>query len=245
MPRTADLIIQITKMEGSFHKCRGEYVDTHPTFGKENDARITIYSRCLNLFDNALLYLLFRTFQLPNKSWWLSLPIEYQRMGIPPNISIQIPSSEEDLKGIIDNVNKFWVQTNFVLLFSVLETSARQIVRVTHPGKFSHGRGDLKQIYQALLSTNYSNYDLMLELFRLARNTQHNNGVYFPQKFGKNRHLTFKGVQYDFVDGQKVEFYDAAKLLFFDIVPDLLNMINDIVNSNDVSKHKQIIDPSM
>jgi len=102
------------------------------------------------------------------------------------------------------------------------------------------------KIYQAILSTNYSNYDLMLELFQLARNTSHNNGVYFPEKVGNDRHLTFKGVQYDFVDGQKVDYAgDAAKLLFFDIVPDLLNMINDIVNSNDVSKHKHIIDPSI
>ncbi|MGV8106816.1 MAG: hypothetical protein ACP5OH_03485 [Nitrososphaerota archaeon] len=245
MPVTADLIIQITEMEGSFHKWRGKYVDAHPTFSKDNDARITIFSRCLNLFDNALFYLLFRTFQLPNQSWWSSLPIGYQKMGIPPNISIQIPSSEEDLKANIDNVNNFWDATNFIFLFSVLETSARQIVRVTHPGKFNHGRGPLIQIYQALLSTNYSNYDLMLELFQLARNTHHNNGVYFPEKVGKDRHLTFKGVQYDFVDGQKVQFYDAAKLLFFDIVPDLLHMINHIVNSNDVSKHTHIIDPSM
>jgi len=106
--------------------------------------------------------------------------------------------------------------------------------------------GQIAQIYQGLLSTNYSSYDVMLELFRLARNTQHNNGVYFPEKVSNDRHLTFKGVQYDFIDGQKVDYGgDAAKLLFFDIVPDLLNMINDIVNSNDVSKHKHIIDPSM
>jgi hypothetical protein len=84
----------------------------------------------------------------------------------------------------------------------------------------------------------------MLELFQLARNTLHNNWVYFPEKVGKNRHITFKGVNYDFVDGQKVQFHDSAKLLFFDIVPDLLNMIYNIVNSNDVSKHKHIIDPS-
>ena len=233
-------------MEGSFHKCRGEYVDAHPTFSKVNDARITIFSRCLNLFDDALFYLLFRTFQLPNQSWWSSLPIEYQRMGIPPNISIQIPTSEEDLKEKINNVNLFWIATNFIFLFSVLETSARQIVRVTHPGKFIRGRGQILQIYQALLSKNYSSYDVMLKLFQLARITQHNNGVYFPEKAGKNRHLTFKGVNYDFVDGQKVDYGgDAAKLLFFDIVPDLLNMINDIVNSNDVSKHKHIIDPSI
>jgi hypothetical protein len=140
------------------------------------------------------------------------------------------------------------VATNFIFLFSILESSARQIIRVTHPGKFKNGTGQIIQIYQALLSTNYSysNYDVMLKLFRLARNTQHNNGVYFPERSGNDLHLTFKGVQYDFVDGQMIDYGgDAAKLLFFDIVPDLLKMILDIVNSNDVSKHKHITDPSM
>ena len=195
MPAIADLIIQITKIEGSFHQSRGEYVDAHPTFSKDNDARISIFSRCLNVFENALFYLLFRTFQLRNQNWWSSLPIEYQKRGLPPNI-IRIPSSEE-LEGIIDNVNNFWNATNFVFLFSVLETSARQIVRVTHPGKFNNGRGQILQVYQALLSTNYPNYDVMLELFQLARNTSHNNGVYFPVIFGNDRHITFKGVNYD------------------------------------------------
>jgi len=100
---------------------------------------------------------------------------------IPPNI-IRNPTSE-DLKGIVNNVNLFWVATNFIFLFSILESSARQIVRVTHPGKFNHGRGNLKQIYNALLSTKFAQYDLMLDLFQLARNTLHNNGVYFPEKF--------------------------------------------------------------
>jgi hypothetical protein len=243
MTKTANLIIQITAIEGSFNKCRGEYLDAHQTFSKDNDARITIFSKCINLFDNALLYLLFRTFQLPNQSWWSSLPKEYEKWGIPANIIRNPPL--KDLRGIINNVNFFWAATIFIFLFSSLESSARAIVRVTHPGKFNHGRGDLKQIYKALLSTNFPRYECMLELFQLARNTLHNNGVYFPEKVGNDRHLIFKDVNYDFVDGQKVEFGDVARLLFFDIVPDLLNMINDIVNFKEVSKNKHIIDPSI
>jgi len=245
MPQTKDLILQITAIEGSFHKFRGDYVNAHNTFSRENDARIRIYSKCIGLFDAALLYLLFRTFQLPSQSWWSSLPIEYQKMGLPPNL-IKSPTSRSDLKNIInENIDNFWSSTIFIFLYGSLESSARAIVRVTHPSKFNYGRGPLMQIYQTLLSTNFPRYQCMLELFQLARNTFHNNGVYFPEKVGNDLHITYKGITYDFVDSQKVQFYDAPKLLFFDIAPDLLNMINDIVNSTNVSKHANIMDPSM
>jgi hypothetical protein len=72
----------------------------------------------------------------------------------------------------------------------------------------------------------------------------HNNGVYFPDTKDDNRHVTYKKTIYNFVDGQSVQYGNLSKLLFFDIVPDMLEMINEIVNSPDVSKHAQIIDPS-
>jgi hypothetical protein len=56
--------------------------------------------------------------------------------------------------------------------------------------------------------------------------------------------LTYKNINYDFIDGQVVQYGDLSKLLFFDLAPDMLKMINDIVNSHDVSKHAQIIDAS-
>jgi len=34
MPETADLIIQITKIERNFFKDRADYVNAHPTFSK-------------------------------------------------------------------------------------------------------------------------------------------------------------------------------------------------------------------
>jgi hypothetical protein len=124
-----------------------------------------------------------------------------------------------------------------------VESSARGIVRTSFP-TLNDGRGNLTEIYKSLLSTNYAKYETVLELFRLCRNTSHNNGVYFPNKARDVRHILFKGYTYDFIDLQPVDLHDAPRLLLFDIVPDLLNIIEDIVNSPDVSKHAVIIDPS-
>jgi hypothetical protein len=78
----------------------------------------------------------------------------------------------------------------------------------------------------------------------LGRNTMHNNGIYFPKIKGDNRHVTYKNITYDFIDGQSVQYGNLSKLVFFDIAPDMLDMIKDIVNSPKVSTHAQIIDPS-
>jgi hypothetical protein len=72
----------------------------------------------------------------------------------------------------------------------------------------------------------------------------YNNGLYLPEKKGDDRRVHYKNTYYDFIDGQVVQYGDLTKLLFFDIAPDILNLINDIVSSHEVAKHTEIIDPS-
>jgi len=72
----------------------------------------------------------------------------------------------------------------------------------------------------------------------------HNNGVYFPEKKDdKTPVIPYKGINYKFIDGQVVQYGDLPKLLFFDIAPEMLSMINDIVHSQDVLRHPNIRDP--
>jgi hypothetical protein len=144
----------------------------------------------------------------------------------------------------MEAVDSYWQYGAFILLFSSLESSIRIIVRTAYPGIFNDGRGNVKDVYKHLLGNNFSNYECLLELLRLGRNTMHNNRVYFPQTKGDNRNVAYKNINYDFIDGQVVQYGDLSKLLFFDLAPNMLKMINDIVNSHDVSKHAQIIDPS-
>jgi hypothetical protein len=243
MVEISDLIPQIIKLRESFDKYRAQYINSHNTFSKNRDARITIFSRCIAVLDSTLLFIMFRTFQLKKDEWWSSLPEEYRNLGILSNTIQSPPPGDRDK--IIKVVDFFWLFSYVILLFSSLESSLRTIVRVVYPNKYNDGRGDLTQIYQALLSTNFSCYKDLLELFRLSRNTSHNNGVYFPVIKGDNRVVTYNDVSYYFKDGKMVQFGDLAEIMFFEITPGLLNMINDIVNSPDVSKQSQIIDPSV
>ena len=239
--KIADLIPQMIKVRTDFDSSRQKYMIANPNFLKEKDMRITFYSRYISTFDVALLYFMFRTFQLPSDSWWSTLPSEFRKQEISPTL-FWTPGEDDRLK-IVTAVDNYWSFSLFIMLFGILESSVRAIVRIAYPTKYNDGRAEITQIFRALLSANYSKYEKFLELFRLCRNTSHNNGVYFPDRKG-NRDLEFKGNTYHFIDRDIVELGDVPKLLFFDIIPELLEMIDEIVNSADISKHDEIIDPS-
>jgi hypothetical protein len=237
-----DLFPRIVAVSEDFGKARNDYVVSHPGFQIERDARITIFSHCKVVIDSALLYLAFRTFQLPSDGWWDSLPNEFSKIGISKPLLLKPDPANRKL--IIEAVDSFWSYGSFILLFSSLESSTRTIVRTAFRNQFNDGRANLRDIYRRLLGANFSNYECLLELLRLGRNTMHNNGVYFPETIGDNRHVPYKNKTYDFIDGQVVQYGDLPKLLFFDIAPDVLKMIIEIVNSPAVVSHIQIQDPS-
>jgi hypothetical protein len=236
MTEIEDLLSQMGLVRESFLKARSKYLKDQLD---PKDARITIYTYSISAIDSALLYLIFRNYEIASDSWWDGLPKRFQESGIPkPPISK--PTSLELLKKAVD---MYWSSSIFILLFSSLESSARTIVRAVYPGKFNDGRGNVKDILECLLASNFSKYNCLIELLRLGRNTMHNMGVYFPDKKNDNRCVCYKNMNYEFIDGKVVEYGDLPKLLFFEIAPDMLNMINDIVCSQDVSRHPKIIDP--
>jgi hypothetical protein len=237
-----DLLLQLALVSSDFNKARGNYNNVHKTFQIKNDARLTIYTHCIIAIDSSLLYLMFRTFEMPSDLWWNSLPQKFA--GLQISKSPILKPSQDNLEVMKKAVDSYWIYSAFILLFSSLESSIRTIVRAVYAGDFDDGRGNFKDICIRLLQSNFSKYECLLELLRLGRNTMHNNGVYFPEKKGDDRQVTYKNITYDFIDGQIVRYGDLSKLLFFDIAPDMLTMINDIVNSPSVSNLSQIIDPS-
>ena len=133
--------------------------------------------------------------------------------------------------------------------FSSLESSLRVIVKVVYPTKFvdkaGNFTGNFIDIAKSLLKNKYSQHKDLLELLRLLRNTNHNNGVYMPEVKGDNRTVSYKQKNYQFTDGTPVNLDDTFRLYMFSITPDVLKLIKDIVNSQDVAEQSQIIDPSV
>jgi len=126
--RTTDLIQQMIKVRDNFDSSKLKYINTHPTFLKETDMRITIYSRFISSFNVALLHFMFRTFQLISDNWWSTLPSEFRKIGISPAL-IHTPDDHNRIQ-IMTAVDNYWTFSLFILLFSILESSARGIVRI-------------------------------------------------------------------------------------------------------------------
>jgi hypothetical protein len=153
---TRDLLPQIVSIGDRFREARSKYLSDHETFQLEKDARLTIYSHYIVAIDSALLYLTFRTFDIPSDSWWDGLPKKFMELGISKSLT-QKPSPDNRAL-IMEAVDSYWQYTAFILMFSSLEGSTRTIVRTAYPGMFNDGRGILKDLYKHLLGNNFSNY---------------------------------------------------------------------------------------
>jgi hypothetical protein len=84
------------------------------------------------------------------------------------------------------------------------------------------------------------NHENLLDLLRLIRNTIHNNGVYFHRS-GNNESVDYKGNIYNFNIGKPVDFVTWDFL--FEVTDEVVDLIVDIVKSNELSTINQIIDP--
>jgi hypothetical protein len=104
---TADLIKQIMKVSGDFNASRKKYLTAHPTFSKEKGARLIIYGRTISSIDMALVYLMFRTFQLPSENWWSDLTEHFRNNKISPTI-FWIPN-ELNRARITQTIDNYWI----------------------------------------------------------------------------------------------------------------------------------------
>ncbi len=151
--------------------------------------------------------------------------------------------SEEVIPQLVDAFDKFITVSFIQLLFSSLESSLRIFLRAIDPLACNKGTAEFESIYVHLLKIlNIAKYADLLKFLRLIRNTIHNNGVYFDRR-GTNECVEYDGDIYKFEVGKPVELGDVWQLFLFNLVPDILKMVIHIVNSNEIIRKAQIIDP--
>ena len=107
------------------------------------------------------------------------------------------------------------------------------------------GPAEFQSIYRALLGTKLRfprpDWEPLLELWRLLRNTIHNNGVYFHRR-GVCAEVVYKGVTYDFAHGNPVEF--ASWPFLVGAAGDLLDLLAAIIRTSEVTAvAAPILDP--
>jgi hypothetical protein len=109
-------------------------------------------------------------------------------------------------------------------VFSATESSLRQMLRACNPSACSNGTADFKSIYECLIRTELvlepvKDWIDLLDLFRLIRNTIHNNGVYL-QKSGADTEVTYQGKLYQFKHGRKIDivWWDLCLAVLSDVI---------------------------
>lgn len=185
----------------------------------KHDARITAFSKFINVLNSLQLALTFVSKHLLHNEWWSWIA----RENIP-NVDKQIYANE------FANFAKVgYVQG----IFLAVESSLRLFLRALDPSACNGGMAEFKSIYECLfnskLAANPAGGIALLDLMRLVRNTIHNNGVYFSPR-GVDTILTWNGNTYEFNQGKPVDFVtweflfeisDALRLLLRRVIEDV------------------------
>jgi hypothetical protein len=184
----------------------------------EHDARVTAFSKFINVLNSAQLAFVFISKHLLHKQWWDAIA----RTPIP-----------DDDKQVYVNEFANFVKVGFVhAMFSSIESSLRLFLRALDPIACNGGMAEFKSIYDCLFSSKLAiapaDGTQLLDLLRLVRNTIHNNGVYFNPR-GGNVTLSWQGQTFEFRQGTPVDFVtweflnrvsDSLRVLLRQVVED-------------------------
>jgi hypothetical protein len=210
-------------------------VALYPFANPEHDARITAFSKLINVFNSLQLALTFLSKHLLYTQWWDAIA----RASIP----------DSDKQVYADEFANF-IKVGFVhAMFSSIESSLRQFLRALDPAACNGGMAKFKSIYDCLFSSKLATAPAdgtqLLDLLRLVRNTIHNNGVHF-NPHGGNVTLNWQGQTFEFRQGYPVDFVtwefliqvsDVLRMLLRQVVEDT-NLRNVTVVIDDPFSHR-------
>lgn len=90
-----------------------------------------------------------------------------------------------------------------------------------------------------LIISHLSNDCRVFDFLRLIRNTLHNNGVHIPISKKEKKSIDYKGITYDFIEGENLKFVTWDLLL--DIADDMRTLIFHIAHNKTISSIPGII----
>ncbi|MGB9616816.1 MAG: hypothetical protein ACPL7J_05795 [Desulfomonilaceae bacterium] len=201
----------------------------YPFVDPEHEARITAFSKLINVLNSLQLSFTFLSKHLLHKPWWDAIG----RTPIP-DYDKQVYASE------FAN----FVKVGFVhAMFSSIESSFRLFLRALDPAACNGGMAEFKSIYDCLLRSKLAAEPTdginLLDLLRLVRNTIHNNGVYFNPR-GADVTLSWQGETFEFRQGAPVDFVTWEFLIR--VSDSLRILLRQVVEDTNLKKIAAMID---
>jgi len=192
----------------------------YSNFDPRKDARITTFSKMINLFTALQLSLNFVLKGLSKLDVWEIIIDEEP-----------FPNSDQKLY-YVGSFMQF-IKIGFdQLLFSITDSSLRIFLRALDPNACDGGTNRFESIYKCLFKSKLSICPSegieLLDLYRNSRNTIHNNGVYFnPKK--QDIVVIWCGKPYEFKHATPINFVtwqhivnisDAIQSLLYTVITD-------------------------
>jgi len=192
-------------------------IGLYPRWDTIRDARLTMFSKLINVLNSTQLAYILAGKHLLDKGWWVQIA-----KRLPTDSDLNIYIREFDAFTKIAFVN---------LVFSAAESSMRLILRAIDPKACSNGTAEFKGVYDCLLKSKLvstpPNSVELLDLWRIIRNTVHNNGVYFHRS-GTDENVTYKRETFTFRIGQPVEI--AVWSFLLELTHDLVFLVEAVVS---------------
>lgn len=212
------LIEQLQPVRDAFVGDKTEVMAIYSSIDPKHDARITAYSKAINVLNSVQLAFTFISKHLLHKQWWEAIARK------------PIPDTD---KQIYANAFENFTKVAFVQgIFLAIESSLRLFLRALDSAACNGGMAEFKSIYECLFKSKLSAIPTdgipLLDLLRLVRNTIHNNGVYFHPN-GNDASITWSGETFEFKQGAPVDFVtwkflirvsDALRQLLREVVED-------------------------
>lgn len=208
------------------------------------DARILIFYNLAQLIRSTKLYFILKSEYLNSKEWFVDIYLKKWGQSWPYASNNSIGMIFNDNTEIINDYDQVIIVGYIQCLFSIVESRFRIFTSCLDPKACLNGTANFESIYQWLLNKlgKQKQYLEVLNFSRLVRNTIHNNGVYMNIK-APVKQVTYKEKIYTFEHGKPPIFNNLINLLFFDLTPNLMKMMEDIIRSPSIIELDYIEDP--
>jgi hypothetical protein len=200
------LILRLKPIRDALAEDKTEIMSIYSSIDPKHDARITAYSKAINVITSVQLALLFMSKHLFKKKWWETIASN--------------PIPDED-KLIYTHEFGMFTKIGFVQgIYMVIESSLRLFLRALDPDACNRGMEGFESIYNCLFKSKLRIIPTdgvhLIDLLRFVRNTIHNNGVYFHPS-GNDNSVKWNGETFEFKQGAPVDF----------VTWDFLTMVSD------------------
>jgi hypothetical protein len=200
----------------------------NPKWKKDKDARLTLFNKYSTVLATVSINLVLLERYLSKEEWWLA--------------NSYILVSDDSKKLFLKEYEMFNRIGLIHFIFSSVESSFRLFLSAIDKDACNRGRSDFKNIYDHLLDRlQLAQYITLLDLWRHIRNCLHNNGLFLPKNY-KDIEIEFKGLKYNFIVGKPLDFVNTT--LVVELLPDIVKMSKDVVESRLINNLDEIIDLS-